>query len=128
VIIFRGSRNPDSTAYGPDEQCENDVVPGSTVCAEHGYVIDEPTFNGGSPTRPARLDPWQEPYMRVRSDGRLEVADEEVAHELYGCLTDPAGECVLGRDHGGTCTTVRERWDGPSPAYEHPHKFAGEDA
>lgn len=126
AIIFRGSRNPDSTAYGPDETCDKDVVPGSTVCDEHSYIIDEPTFNGGSPSRPAHLEPWQEPYMRVRSDGRLEVADEEVAGELYGCLRADVVDCVLQRDHGGACTEVRERWVGPSPDYEHPHKFVGE--
>jgi hypothetical protein len=44
VITFHGSRNQDSPMFGPDEQCENDVEPGSTVCAEHAYVVDEPSF------------------------------------------------------------------------------------
>jgi hypothetical protein len=44
VIVFHGSRNQDSPMFGPDEQCENDVEPGSTVCADHAYVIDEPSF------------------------------------------------------------------------------------
>lgn len=44
VITFHGSPNPDSAMFGQDERCENDVEPGSTVCAAHGYEIDEPSF------------------------------------------------------------------------------------
>ena len=44
AIVFHGSRNPDSAMFGQDEQCENDALPGSTVCAEHDFDADEPSF------------------------------------------------------------------------------------
>lgn len=50
VIVMHGSRNPDSVAYGPDETCENDAMPGWTVCEEHSYVVDEPAFLPGRRT------------------------------------------------------------------------------
>jgi hypothetical protein len=44
VTVFHGSPNPDSAAFGPDEACENYAVPGTTVCEDHAYVLDEPSF------------------------------------------------------------------------------------
>lgn len=68
-------------------------------------------------------EPWVEPLLRIRSDGRLEVADEELAGEQYGCTKGDV-ECVLLNDHPGPCTESREEWVGPEPTYEYPHYFA----
>jgi hypothetical protein len=67
-------------------------------------------------------EPWVEPLLRIRSDGRLEVVDEPDAGEKYGCL-DGDG-CVLLNGHDGLCDDVREDWPGPDEAYEYPHLFA----
>jgi hypothetical protein len=69
-------------------------------------------------------EPWVEPLLRIRSDGRLEVVDEQDAAEKYGCLDGL--ECVLLNGHDGICTTVREDWEGPDPTFEYPHQFAGD--
>ena len=68
-------------------------------------------------------EPWVEPLLRIRSDGRLEVALEQAAAEEYGCLRGDV-ECVLIDNHDGPCETVREAWVGPDPTFEYPHHFA----
>lgn len=37
-VLHRGSRNPDSLFFGPDEYCDNEVVQGEDYCINH---IDE---------------------------------------------------------------------------------------
>ena len=117
VITIRGSRNPDSAAYGPDEQCENDAVAGQTVCAEHAYVIDEPP---AVQQRPLNWDLLpQNPPVLIRSDERQEVADDEHAAERYACREHD--ECVLRDGHTGPPALVREYWFGPPPFEDDPN-------
>lgn len=120
VIVFHGSRNPDSTAYGPDEQCENDAAPGSRVCVVHAYVIDEPPVTAPTPPPWADLLP-QNPALLVRSDGRLEVADDEHAHDQYVCRAVGHEDCVLRDGHPGPPALVREYWWGPPPYEDEPN-------
>lgn len=35
AVTFRGSRNPDSPLFGPDEHCERAALPGADRCAYH---------------------------------------------------------------------------------------------
>lgn len=45
---------------------------------------------------------------RRRSDGRLEVADNEKSNDLYGCKRDDW--CILADGHQGDCNDDREVW------------------
>lgn len=35
AVVFRGSLDPDSASFGPDEYCDADAEPGSDRCARH---------------------------------------------------------------------------------------------
>lgn len=37
-VIFSGSPNPDSANFGPDEQCEEDALPGEDYCDSHYWA------------------------------------------------------------------------------------------
>lgn len=126
AITLRGSRNPDSAAYGPDERCEHDALPGSTMCAEHGYELDEPPLPRRVPPPYADLLP-QNPALLVRSDGRLEVADDEHAHDQYVCRAVGHEDCVLADGHAGGPVLQREYWWGPPPEGNDPNAWYYED-
>lgn len=57
-------------------------------------------------------------HTRLRSDGRLEVADTGEANDLFGCTRD--GWCILTNGHEGDCDEDRELWLGPNTAYPDP--------
>ncbi|WP_159795578.1 hypothetical protein [Puerhibacterium puerhi] len=37
-VVFKGSPNPDSPAFGPDEKCGEPADPGSDFCTRHAWV------------------------------------------------------------------------------------------
>jgi hypothetical protein len=53
---------------------------------------------------------------RLRSDGRLEVADSAEANRLHGCTVD--SECILTDAHPGPCSHDREVDSGADQDYE----------
>jgi hypothetical protein len=119
AITMAGSPNPDSPMFGPAEQCQNDALPGSRVCAEHGYVLDEPL---PVTARPLNYDLLPaNPALLVRSDGQLEVADDEHAHDRYACRAIGHEGCVLRNGHPGPMALVREYWFGPPPYEDDPN-------
>lgn len=53
--------------------------------------------------------------LRLRSDGRHEVADTLDANRVHGCQVDDW--CILANDHEGRCSENREVWAGPDIEY-----------
>lgn len=54
-------------------------------------------------------------HTRLRSDGRMEVADTEEGNDLYGCKQDHW--CILANGHDGECNEDRELSVGPNIPY-----------
>lgn len=57
--------------------------------------------------------------VRLRTDGRYEVADTREGNEGFGCNRDDW--CVLIDGHVGECEEDREVWAGPDQPYARLH-------
>lgn len=53
--------------------------------------------------------------LRLRTDGRFEVADNGDANEAFGC--QDGDECILAHGHAGECSEDRESWAGDDELY-----------
>ena len=56
--------------------------------------------------------------LRLRPDGRHDVADHVLADSVHGCATD--GDCILADRHAGDCCDDRDLWVGPDTLYVSP--------
>ena len=54
-------------------------------------------------------------FVRLRSDGRYEVADHEDANREHGCRVDDW--CILANGHYGGGESERELWPGPDALF-----------
>lgn len=63
----------------------------------------------------ATADARRAGHLRLRTDGRNEVADHAEANDRYGCTLDHW--CILADGHTGGCDDDREDWPGPGVLY-----------